>query len=397
MENASRKKLISGKQVAGKYTKYWSTDRTITRRGVLWIGLKCNLKCIFCYDKKFKNNLEWIPFDTEKGIKPIVSKFKFFYKNNHVDIMGGEPTQYPDIFKLLNYCRKIDLDVTIITHALKLSKIEIVKKYKDAGICDFLISFHGLDKVVNKLFGIDKLDITKYQLKALENLADNNIPFRFNVLLTKPNLKQLAKISEICLQFGGGVLNFINFNPYFEWSKMNNISFQAKFTEIASYLKDVIEYCNTNGLEVNVRYIPFCILKGYEAHIYTDYQLPYDIHEWDFNSWYDENKQIPLTERWYYSYSEKQIKKHGYVYGKPCNKCALRNICSGFHSQYVRRWGWDEAKPYEGSLLTNPKHFISRQKKIHYIYGNKTNISETFGSNFSLDQIGFVKNRTKDI
>lgn len=387
------------KQITGKYTKCWSTERTITRRGVVWIGLKCNFKCIFCYDKQFKNknNLNWIPFDTEKGIKQVLSKFKFFYENKHVDIMGGEPTQYPEIFQLLNYCKEIELDATVITPALKLAKIEEVKKYKEAGICDFLISFHGIGNVANKLFGIDKLDVTRYQLKALENLAACNIPFRFNVILVKDNLEQLAKISEICSQFGGSVLNFINFNPYFEWSKMGNIAFQVKLTQVASRLKDIIEYCKINGLEVNVRYVPFCILKGYEAHIYTDYQLPYDIHEWDFNSWYDENEQPPLSEEWYYSYSKKQISKHGYIYGKPCSECALRNICSGFHSQYIDRWGWDEAKPYEGSLITNPKHFISQQQKIHYVYDTKSTINKAFNSNSSLDQIDFVKNRTKDV
>ncbi len=399
MKNLSKSMSISEKQIDGKYTKYWSTDRALTRRGVLWIGLMCNLRCIFCYDKQFKHKkiLKWIPFDAEKGIKPVLSKFKFFYKNNHVDIMGGEPTLYPEIFQLLNYCKTIDLDVTIITHALKLSKIETVKKYKDAGINDFLISFHGLDKVANNLFGIDKLDITKYQLKALENLAECNIPFRFNVILTKYNLEQLAKIAEICLQFGGSVINFINFNPYFEWSKISNIPFQVKVTEVASRLKDIIKFCNTNGLEINVRYVPFCVMKGYEAHIYTDYQLPYDVHEWDFNSWYDENEKPQMSEEWYYSYSKKQLKKHGYIQGKSCSECALRNICSGFHSQYVNRWGWDEAKPYEGSLVTNPKHFINQQQKIHYVYGAKTNIAEAYDSNVPLDQIDFIKHRTKDL
>lgn len=29
----------------------WSTERRLTRRGVLWLGLRCDVRCKFCYDE----------------------------------------------------------------------------------------------------------------------------------------------------------------------------------------------------------------------------------------------------------------------------------------------------------------------------------------------------------
>jgi hypothetical protein len=49
-----------------------------------------------------------------------------------------------------------------------------------------------------------------------------------------------------------------------------------------------------------------------------------------------------------------------------CGQCALRGICDGFHAQYAARWGGDEAVPYAGPLITDPRHFIQHQDKNQY-------------------------------
>ena len=97
-----------------------SKVRKITRRSVLWLGLICNLKCKFCYDAKLDNNKSWLPFE-EATI--ALKKFKYFYNNLFVDFMGGEPTLYPEILKLIEFSSKIGLKPTCITNAVGINPI----------------------------------------------------------------------------------------------------------------------------------------------------------------------------------------------------------------------------------------------------------------------------------
>ena len=105
--------------------------------------------------------------------------------------------------------------------------------------------------------------------------------------MIRDNLTELEDIAALAVGKGARVVNFLTFNPYFEWERDIEIGFQVRHSEAAPYLKRAIDICSAAGVEANVRYMPPCALPGYEQHVYTGFQLPYDPHEWDYNSWYD--------------------------------------------------------------------------------------------------------------
>ena len=51
-------------------------------------------------------------------------------------------------------------------------------------------------------------------------------------------------------------------------------------------------------------------------------------------------------------------------------------MCDGFHAQYVARWGGDEAKPYPGPPVTDPRHFVRHQNKIGYLVSDDADTTE---------------------
>lgn len=184
--------------------------------------------------------------------------------------------------------------------------------------------------------------------------------------MIRDNLAELEAIATLAADKGARVVNFLTFNPYFEWERNIEIEFQARHPETAGYLKRAIDICTASGIEANVRYLPPCQLRGYEHHVYTGFQLPYDPHEWDYNSWYDTGHLGRPNETWYYEASRRQRERHNYQRVDACDQCAMREICDGFHAQYVARWGGDDAIPYPGSLVTDPRHFIKNQDKYQY-------------------------------
>ncbi|RKP48441.1 radical SAM protein [Trinickia fusca] len=341
--------------------------RSLTRRGVLWLGLKCDIKCKFCYDENVdKKDKLWLPLDDAKH---ALEKFRFYYENEYVDFMGGEPTLHPRVFEIVGFCASIGLRPTLITHGMHLADRKRAEAFKAAGVHDFLMSIHGIGENVARLHGRDVENFDR-QVQAIDNLNALEIPIRFNCILIRDNLCDLSAIVELAKSKNVKIINFLTFNPYFEWRSAPEIPFQARHSEIMQYLGPALRLCNEYRIEANVRYMPICQLKGFESHAFTGYQLPYDVHEWDYNSWYDRGLNGQPSHEWYYSASAEQKARHSYIHTEKCQNCAARNICDGFHAQYLARWGAEEAVPYSGELISDPIFYIKQQAKHEYAKGS---------------------------
>ena len=88
-----------------------TTTRTITRRGVMWLGQTCNIRCHFCYflDRINSTDHPEHAFMTIEKAKRICSTLVDVYDNNAIDIQGGEPTLFRHINELVEHCRTIGL------------------------------------------------------------------------------------------------------------------------------------------------------------------------------------------------------------------------------------------------------------------------------------------------
>ncbi|MDD3012977.1 MAG: glycosyltransferase [Candidatus Gastranaerophilales bacterium] len=257
--------------------------RTNYRRGVLWLGQTCNQRCTFCY---FANSIETKDqpehaFASFDKAKEMCRTLRETYNNNSVDIQGGEPTIYPHIYELIKYCNEIGLKPTLITNALVLDDIEKCKKYKEAGIFDFLISVHNLGTIHDEIVGVPGAH--KRQMKALDNLVKVGIPFRFNTVLTNEVLPNLQKIVELAVEKGARACNFICFNmspDQKERRTKDNVTLCSKIKET---LPDVLDYLDKNEIEVNIRYLPFCMFEPRHRKFVQDTkQTIYDLHEWEY-------------------------------------------------------------------------------------------------------------------
>lgn len=262
--------------------------RVMTRRGVLWLGQTCNMHCQFCYFLKRVETREHPehPFMSIQKARQICSTLVDHYHNNAIDIQGGEPTIYKDIFELVRYCREIGLLPTLITNALVLSRKDLCLKLKDAGVRDLLVSVHGLGDNFNEIVGVPGAH--KKQMQALEHLQETEIPFRFNCVLSKMALKDLKGIAELAIRTKARVVNFIAFNPFedqLHYGKKTTKNVPG-YTEVVSYLTEALDILGDAGIESNLRYFPICLVeKRHRKSVYNFQQLTYDIHEWDYASW----------------------------------------------------------------------------------------------------------------
>lgn len=401
--------------------------RTLTRRGVMWLGQTCNLRCHFCYflDRiENANHVEHAFMSLDKA-KEICRTLRDEYGNTAIDIQGGEPTLFPGIYDLVAYCKDIGLHPTLITNALVLAKKEKCIEFRDAGIRDFLISVQGLGPQHDMAVGLEGAH--EKQMVALKNLQEVGIPFRFNCVMSKAATPQLPAIATLTIETGANAINFLTFNPFEDQlaAGVRTDRNVPRYSEVSAPLSEALDRLEAAGIEANVRYFPLCMVEErHRKSIYNFKQLPYDHHEWDYASWTWTGIQsqrsrpgppspvVPLEyrvttgpfksvtgpvkrllekdervaslakraygavsratageqsqEELYWNNGELRAVEHcDYRYPKACTKCDLRSICDGFHGDYAAMFGADEATAVrDAGRVVHPAHYIRRQEKI---------------------------------
>lgn len=324
----------------------FSHEMIPTKRAVLDVNRSCNARCLMCYYTYDKSR--WIKQKEDIKKELIDAKKR---GNTSVDFTGGEPTIHPHMPEVIAFAESIGLHTCVITNGLAIEKI---KRIVEAGCREWLLSIHGFEEKQDELLGVkgawDKMNYT------LEYLKKEGCFLRVNCTLTKYNYNDLKLLSRHYLEYvNARIVNFINFNPHYQWGaveqpevyeKLNQV--QIKISEVAPYLKEALDYLEENNLWANVRYFPFCLLKGYEMHICNNPQVMFDPYEWDYGVY-------PKTEQRYLAYG-RELQKNINSCDDRCGVCGILNVCGGVNKNYAKLHGYSELEPYE-TKIEHPYHF----------------------------------------
>lgn len=257
-----------------------TTKRMPTRRGIIWLGQTCNFRCYFCYFANriaSKKHPEHAFFSLEKA-KEMCDIFVNEFNLNSIDIQGGEPTIYPHILDLIKYCNNIGLKPTLITNGMALNNFEYAKKFKDAGVYDFLFSLQGIGDTCDRVVGVK--GAFKKQMLALENISKLKIPLRINAVLSNEILEQLEDIAQIAIDNNARVVNFIGYNNTGDQEKLRQKHQIPYYTILKGKIEPIIERLEEKNIEVNLRFLPFCVVdEKFRKNIINSKQQIFDIHE----------------------------------------------------------------------------------------------------------------------
>ena len=423
MEGATDMQTAAARTPRASFQK--TRKRVLTRRAVMWLGQTCNLRCYFCY---FANRIadRDHPEHAFMGIdkaKQICKTLREVYGNTAIDIQGGEPTIYPDILELVRYCREIGLYPTLIANGLVLGKPGVVEKYRDAGLRDFLVSLHGIGEMHDEVVCVK--GAYKRTMAAIERMCEAGVPFRFNCTMSKPVVPVIPDVARKAIEYGAYAVNYIAFNPFGDQQAgIRTHENVERYSEIKVKLTQAIDLLEEADIEANVRYLPLCMAEPrHRKNLFNYQQLPYDTHEWDYESWYwtmmapqmmkpgglvpwyrigvgarkvyqcdgvavvklHEKKPVRLGFKFLAQRALARLEQvvRGrdalyrreakvrasydckYKYHDACQKCAAMSICDGFHGDYADFFGTDEAVPITDVPPTDdPKHFIRDQEKV---------------------------------
>ena len=232
---------------------------TLNNRAKLDTGTQCNYKCSFCYyiDKlcdvtPFSIIKDRIDYLLDCGV-------------TEVDLSGGESSIHKDWFGILDYCMKKGLGVSTLSNGYKFSDYEFVKKSQEHGLTEILFSLHGHDEESHDRI-VGKTGAFVMIMDAIKNSNELGLRVRINCTVSYDNHQNLGDFVRLVDNMNVFEVNFLTLNY---WSAANDLG-RVDYNIITDNIKRSIDELSVNV--INVRYTPYCFMKGYERYVCNIYQ-----------------------------------------------------------------------------------------------------------------------------
>ena len=357
--------------------------RQYARRTKINTGYKCNLRCQFCY---YYDNLCKLD-DDFNGIKKQLDYAKKI-GIQHIDFSGGESTIHKDFIKMVSYSRKLGFKtICTLTNGSAFSNMEYLKKSKDAGLNEILFSLHGTnrenhDEITQVKGSYDRL------LAAIKNAHALGIKSRFNVTVNKINYRGIVNQTSLINELKPFQVNYIVFNEWADGKKVAG-KLGVNYPEVSKEIKKAVDHLK--GIKsINVRYIPFCFMKGYEKYITNTINHLYDPYEWYpyARAKFEANSNFKflfilfytflISRKFNFNENLNNANKINYTKIDKCKNCKLRKICGGFTKTYLKLNPKTDVIPYslKEGLIKDPiffketSQFPIEKKDLTFIIAN---------------------------
>jgi len=135
---------------------------------VLSITNACNLRCPICFTYNRADRIWHMPVDEmQRTVDWIVESSG---RVDLINLTGGEPTLHPELFKILEVCRREEIGrITMNSNGIRLAEdYELCQRLAELDVC-VILSYNTFDPAVSsELHG---RDLTEIKQRAVENLA----------------------------------------------------------------------------------------------------------------------------------------------------------------------------------------------------------------------------------
>ena len=293
----------------------------INSRAKLDTGTQCNYRCGFCY---YKSDLDKVtPYDI------IIERAKIIKESGitEIDLSGGESTIHKDWFKILDYCNENFDNVSCLSNGSKLKDFDFFEKSQKHGLMEVLFSLHGYDeRSHDKIVG--HKNAFKHIIQAIQNAHILGVKVRVNCTVTSQNVNGMLEYAKLLSLYD---IQQVNFLPLNYWDDASTSS-QESYEVLSEGIKIAIDYLEEyNDLQINVRYIPYCFMKGYEKYVVGIYQHIFDLQDWNIMMYNGNRLENPEVDDYYDTAFEKRV----WTYTKPkeCFNCQYFLICDGIEKE----------------------------------------------------------------
>ena len=294
-----------------------------TKKTVIFMGYKCNNKCIFCCnDDKRSKNLEKTTSEVKDDVKSAKKS-----GTTYIEFIGGEPTIRTDFIEILRFAKYVGFEtIMFASNGRALSNLDFAKKILDSGVNHIVFSIHGHKKEIHD--ALTKVPGSFEQtIKGLENVKSLGLTdIGSNTTIVKQNYIHLEDIGSFIYDLGIRNSEFIFVDPTNGAPKYRFEELVPTYGEVSPYVNGLLEFGKLNEIEHwHIRYYPLCFID----EKYHD--MVSELHEQKF---FETKHLAPDFVNRDYLFSRKNDSK---IKLEKCKKCVYCSVCEGYWKEYVRR------------------------------------------------------------
>jgi radical SAM protein with 4Fe4S-binding SPASM domain len=196
----------------------------------------CNERCIHCYIPNARKNLGHdITYD---DFCNVIDQFVEM-GGIHVGLSGGECLTHKHILNIIDYCRKKDLIITILSNLIAL-RDEQIPFLKQANIAHIQTSLYSMDAAIHDKITSIKGSWGKTK-NAIEKLVDANIPVQISCPLMNANKDSFVDVLKYAES-----LHTIATTDYILMAEANwdtdNLAHRLSVNDVEKAMRSVLEY-----------------------------------------------------------------------------------------------------------------------------------------------------------
>jgi len=308
----------------------------------------CNNKCNYCYASGTQNQI----MKLEHG-KDILNRLKDMGVIQ-VILIGGEPTIYKDLFRIISYGINLGLKFKIVSNGRKLRNMAFLNNLIESGISHISISIEAeLEEKHNEICGTTSFNET---LKGLKNCVKLGISLNTVTTISSENKDKIYEIAKFLNNLGVKKILF-NFGVPTVTTDVKNNSVFLSPKELAE--SAYLAYTKLKQENIKVRFfstIPVCaygenyeIMKndgyisgGSSCHMFNGKGIVIEpsgqvipcthfVNKFLFNCIDQYNEVISLKDfkiKWYEK--RKEIEEVLWKYPSvKCKECSIWGQCTG--------------------------------------------------------------------
>lgn len=184
---------------------------------------KCNSKCLHCYNNSGK------ALPNEIKLKVIEKLAKQMNKLGicQISLAGGEPFTRDDIFKIINLFNVYNIDVSITTNGLCLTK-EKVNLLSNLDTKSITVSIDAVERdSYNRIRGVNKFNLLNNNLKYLRKKFKGELSMRFSIMRNNCQPNKIFKYAA---------------SKKFDYLKINKTHLLGRFIKNQDYILSDKEY-----------------------------------------------------------------------------------------------------------------------------------------------------------
>lgn len=179
------------------------------KASMYWINITelCENKCIWCYEANQRDlSLASSTMPYEKATS-IIDEMSISGGEDCI-LIGGEPLQHPDVFKIAKYAKSKNQRVFLVTNGRKFSNISFAQKAADLDINLVQISAHGWNQESYKINTGSNRGFEE-MLRAVKNLLSCGAKVGIGYVLTKQIEPHIEEAVSLASNIG---IDFLEFN-----------------------------------------------------------------------------------------------------------------------------------------------------------------------------------------